>query len=105
MNNINNSTNQVTLSKRNIQLRDSLLSLIKFNVEVTILSYSEKNQAYETFKHKLFNIKGRDIVSDCFYKYREINSSDIIRIDATTVYNWIVKYNISAVFVRNDLES
>lgn len=75
---------------------------IPFNAKVTIASYSEDSQKYETTTHTLKFINGEDLAAHCFNTFWEINFSDIVRIDAVSSISFGRQYRISAVFIRND---
>lgn len=75
---------------------------VRFNAEITIATYSEESKGYVLYKHTLPFIKGRDLVAHCFNSFREIDFSDIVRIDAVSAIKFGKKHRVSAVFVRND---
>lgn len=75
---------------------------VRFNAKITIANYSKKSQSYVVSKHTLSFIKGKDLVAQCFYSFRDINFSDIVRIDATSAIKLGTQHRISAIFVRND---
>lgn len=75
---------------------------VRFNAEITTANYSEKSQSYVLCKHNLTLIKGRDLVAHCFNTFRDIDFSDIVRIDAVSANPFGTKHRVSAVFVRND---
>lgn len=76
---------------------------VRFNAEITTANYCEESQSYVLCKHDLSFIKGRDLVAHCFNSFRDIDFSDIVRIDAISAVKFGTKHRISAIFVRNDV--
>lgn len=75
---------------------------VRFNAEVTTANYAEESQSYVLCKHSLSFIKGRDLVAHCFNSFRDMDFSDIVRIDAVSAVKFAAQHRISAIFVRND---
>lgn len=75
---------------------------VRFNAKVTTANYSQETQNYVLCNHELSFIKGRDLVAHCFNCFKDINFSDIVRIDATSALKFGTQHRISAIFVRND---
>lgn len=76
---------------------------VRFNAEVTTANYSEESQRYVLCKHNLTFIKGRDLVAHCFNSFRDIDFSDIVKIDAISSLRFGMRHHVTAVFVRNEL--
>ncbi len=75
---------------------------VRFNAKITIANYSEESQSYVLCKHDLSFIKGRDLVAHCFNSFKDIDFSDIVRIDVISAVKFGAQHRISAIFVRND---
>lgn len=74
---------------------------VKFNVEITIVTYSQELQKYETSEYTLKNIYSESIVSKLFYQLKDMEFADLAKIDAITASKWWKKISYICYFCTN----